>query len=481
MRWRNRNLRHLLVLLAAQMGSLALGFWIHHRIVVSMVSRGAQKAAAAELTACMDDLLARLDQRDVSDRVARPQGLGQIDRMLQGKQAMPAVQLTLVDPDWRVLRVPLPSDTAAPGPSPGEKLVWTSPPEGSEADADRIVGSLEMPDGAHVAVACRWDGPEAYLVAHRALENVKVPPEVLTGSLALAGTIAWFWTSVLLGIAVYLIVTRLYEELSRRRTQAEGESLKRIQSLVRTRDAVIFGLAKLAESRDRTTGNHLERISSYASRLAATLRHHPKYRDLLTPEFVQLIGISSALHDIGKVGIEDTILLKHGPLTEAERARVQQHTTIGARYLLDIERRLGSSDFLQMARQIALSHHERWDGKGYPEGLAGEAIPLAARIVAVTDTYEALSSLSDYKPAIPHEECVKVIRREAGKQFDPDLVAAFFKVEGSFRRIASQYGNDAPGSLRGAIGMPGAAEDPQCTGLALQQASTVAMNSPSQT
>ena len=311
--------------------------------------------------------------------------------------------------------------------------------------------------------------------AHRAAEE-KARAELDAGAGELLGTIGrsdllaigsitWLWTSALLIIAVYMIVTRFCDELAGKHAQAEAEALRRGQSLLRTRDAVIFGLAKLAESRDRTTGDHLERISLYASGLAAAARHHPKYRDVITPTFIQLIGISSALHDVGKIGIEDSILTKSGPLLEAERARMQQHTEIGGKYLLDIERRLGSSDFLQMARKIALGHHERWDGTGYPDGLAGEEIPLAARIVAIADVYEALSSLSDYKPAFPHERCVGLIRSEGGKQFDPDLVAIFFKIEGSFRAIAPQYDDEVPGGPAPDSQVVASDEDRQCRGL----------------
>ncbi len=199
----------------------------------------------------------------------------------------------------------------------------------------------------------------------------------------------------------------------------QGFSLQRYGDLLRTRDAVIFGLAKLAESRDPDTGNHLERIAVYSTRLATVLRRNPRYRRHLTPAFVKLIGISSALHDIGKVGIEDSILLKPGQFEEQERLVMHMHAAIGGKCIREIESRLGRSNFLQMAREIAFCHHERWDGRGYPDGLAGEEIPLAARIVAVADVYDALATKRVYKAAFPHGKCVEMIRAEAGKQFDP--------------------------------------------------------------
>ena len=215
-------------------------------------------------------------------------------------------------------------------------------------------------------------------------------------------------------------------------------SLQRYSDLLRTRDAVIFGLAKLAESRDPDTGNHLERIAVYSTRLATALRRNPRYRRQLTSAFVKLIGISSALHDIGKVGIEDSILLKPGQFEEQERLVMQMHAVIGGKCIREIESQLGRSNFLQMAREIAFCHHERWDGSGYPKGLAGEEIPLAARIVAVADVYDALATRRVYKAAFPHRKCVEMIRAEAGKQFDPAVVDAFLEVEAEFRAIAQR-------------------------------------------
>jgi response regulator RpfG family c-di-GMP phosphodiesterase len=169
------------------------------------------------------------------------------------------------------------------------------------------------------------------------------------------------------------------------------------------------------------------------------LRRLPTYRDQITPAFIRLIGISSALHDIGKVGVEDQILLKPGALSDDERLRMQLHTRLGSDCIQEIETQLGTLNFLQMAREIALYHHERWDGRGYPTGLAGEAIPLAARIVAIADVYDALSVRRVYKTAMPHQQCVDIIRREAGKQFDPALVEVFLSIADEFAEIARQF------------------------------------------
>jgi len=250
---------------------------------------------------------------------------------------------------------------------------------------------------------------------------------------------AFVWIAMLQAIVAYLVLTRDQEETSRKHRKAETISLQQYNELLRTRDAVIFGLAKLTESRDPDTGNHLERIAIYSTRLASALLHNPNYCRQVTPSFVKLIGISSALHDIGKVGIRDSILLKPGKLEQQEWPLMQSHVAIGTKCICEIESRLGSSNFLQMARDIALGHHERWDGTGYPKGLSGDEIPLAARIVALADVYDALSTKRIYKEALPHEKCVEIIKEGIGKQFDPQLAEIFLKLESEFRDIARNY------------------------------------------
>jgi putative two-component system response regulator len=257
-----------------------------------------------------------------------------------------------------------------------------------------------------------------------------------------AALIAFVWTFGLQSVVAYFLLSRVHVEHSRRVSKSDEQSLQNTRDLIRTRDAVIFGLAKLAESRDRATGQHLERISLYSTRIASALSREPRYQNIVTPAFVRLIGISSALHDIGKVGVEDSVLLKPGTLTASERFRMQLHAQVGAECIREIERRLGTSNFLEMAREIAYSHHERWDGAGYPEGFAGEAIPLAARIVAIADVYDALAVRRVYKQPIPHEKCVEIIREEAGRQFDPELIRVFLEIEGQFKEIARRHADE---------------------------------------
>lgn len=190
-----------------------------------------------------------------------------------------------------------------------------------------------------------------------------------------------------------------------------------------SRMAMIAGLAKLAESRDDDTGTHLARIRQYTSIIAhAYAKVHPT---VLPQGEVSIIAAASILHDIGKVGIADDVLLHPNAFTHEQFLAMQRHATIGADILLALSQELGRDPWIDTSIQIALGHHERWDGSGYPFGLSGEGINLPARIVAVADVYDALTSERVYKEAIAHEDAVEIIKQAKGKQFDPAVVDAF--------------------------------------------------------
>jgi putative two-component system response regulator len=208
-----------------------------------------------------------------------------------------------------------------------------------------------------------------------------------------------------------------------------------------TRDMAIFAMAKLAETRDSDTGMHLERVRSYAQLLAQQLSKSPKYRQQIDATFVRLIYDTSILHDIGKVGVPDHILLKPDRLTAAEYEEMKTHTTKGRDTLDAALERFPDAMFLRFARDIAGAHHERYDGTGYPDGLAGEEIPLSSRIVALADVYDALTQERVYKPAFDHQHARTHIANESGKHFDPDVVQAFLQVENEFDRIREQMGD----------------------------------------
>lgn len=206
-----------------------------------------------------------------------------------------------------------------------------------------------------------------------------------------------------------------------------------------TRDLAIFAMAKLAESRDTETGAHLERMRCYSRILARYLSQQPKFADEVDADYVRMIYLTSPLHDIGKVGIPDSVLLKPARLSDREFDVMKQHTAIGAATLDAALTQHPEADFLRMGRDIALTHHERWDGSGYPQGLSGRNIPLCGRIVALADVYDALSSKRVYKDAFDHDVVRSLIVAESGTHFDPDIVQAFLACEDEFIAIRKQF------------------------------------------
>ncbi len=210
-----------------------------------------------------------------------------------------------------------------------------------------------------------------------------------------------------------------------RRVQAEAR-------LLRGRDALLLGMLRLTEARDNETGFHLERVCAFSELLAETLRD--TYTEI-DGRYIHTISVAAALHDVGKIGIADAILKKPDKLTADEYDRMKAHTCIGADALIDTKLKWGDDPLLEMAAEIAVAHHEHWDGGGYPYGIAGEQIPLAARIVAVADVYDALSSTRYYKAAMSHDEACRVIHEGAGSHFDPKVVDAFESLEREFDAI----------------------------------------------
>jgi len=222
------------------------------------------------------------------------------------------------------------------------------------------------------------------------------------------------------------------------------ELLERVQVGARlmsmnVHEITVFALAKLAESRDPDTGAHLERVQTYCRLIARELSQLEKYRDVIDEDFIRVLFQTSPLHDIGKVGIPDSVLLKPGRLTPEEFEVMKKHTAIGEQTLQAALDKFPGALFLQMARDIAAAHHERFDGSGYPRRLAGEEIPLAARIVAVADVYDALTSKRVYKEAMDHEHAMMTIVQGRGTQFDPDAVDAFNRMNREFGAISAGF------------------------------------------
>lgn len=236
----------------------------------------------------------------------------------------------------------------------------------------------------------------------------------------------------------------------------QNEIIRLLEQVKKTQDVAVFSLAKLAESRDQETGAHLIRIQEYSRVLSQALAGRAGFEGTIDQDFVDDLVQASVLHDIGKVGIPDAILLSPDKFGPEERKIMQQHTVIGGKALEEAVVKLGEKSFLTRGMEVAYHHHERWDGSGYPFGLTGPQIPLSARIVALADVYDALTTRRRYKDAFSHERAEHLITEAGGRQFDPELVEAFLMVSTRFDEIAREYADHEPDFIT----QPGRAQAP---------------------
>ena len=214
---------------------------------------------------------------------------------------------------------------------------------------------------------------------------------------------------------------------------------EKIRETENVQQMTIDALAILAEYRDNETGGHIKRTRNYILALAKKLQNHEKFKSFLSDENIKMLYNSAPLHDIGKVAIKDIILLKPGRLTSDEMEEMKMHAYFGYKALDDAEKNANCQSFLHIAKEMAYSHHERYDGKGYPRALAGEDIPVSGRLMAVADVYDALISTRVYKTPIAHSKTIEIIKSERGKAFDPDVVDAFLELKEEFRQIALEH------------------------------------------
>lgn len=219
----------------------------------------------------------------------------------------------------------------------------------------------------------------------------------------------------------------------------EEKVKERTKLIERTNSATIYCLAALAETRDPETGQHIKRTQEYVRELALELKKNKEYGDILTDEYIELLYKSAPLHDIGKVGVKDSILLKPGKLTAEEFDEMKKHTILGGESLMVGIKELGEESFLTLAKEIALTHHEKWDGSGYPRGMSKKEIPISGRLMALSDVYDALISKRVYKGAFTHNEAKNIILEGSGTHFDPDVVDAFIKREDKFIEIMERF------------------------------------------
>ncbi len=323
-----------------------------------------------------------------------------------------------------------------------------------EPRPDLILLDVELPDTSGYALCRRLKEspatasiPILFLSSHAEVEDI-------TRGLAL-GAVDYVLKPVVPPILLARVETQLRLHEAREQLRDQNRNLERVvaertealhartEDLAHTQDLTIIALGTIAEVRDNDTGNHIHRTRAYVRAMCERLATRAAYRGAYDDDAWGLIWKSAPLHDIGKVGIPDSILLKPGRLTPEEFDVMKRHTALGRDALTTAEKRANSvGSFLRTAAVIAYSHHERWDGTGYPEGLGGEAIPVAARVMSVADVYDALISKRVYKEAFSHSMSVEIIRAESGRQFDPDVVGCFLDLADEFRAIALHFSDE---------------------------------------
>jgi putative two-component system response regulator len=250
---------------------------------------------------------------------------------------------------------------------------------------------------------------------------------------------------VMARVQTHLALKAAADFLHDKNAYLEQEVQRRTREVQVIQDATIVAMCSLAETRDNETGNHIRRTQSYVRALAQKLQADPHFADYFGQHTPEMLYKSAPLHDIGKVGIPDAVLLKPGKLTPEEFAVMKTHTTLGRDAILAAEKLIGAEDtFLRLAREIAYGHQEKWDGSGYPQGARGESIPVSARLMAIADVYDALISARFYKPAFSHEKAVAIITEGRGAHFDPRMVDAFLEIAGEFQRIAKAFADPPP-------------------------------------
>lgn len=241
-------------------------------------------------------------------------------------------------------------------------------------------------------------------------------------------------------ISIPVLLARLKTQLtaSEQRLALEQLVQERTDELERTKDAIVYSMGQMAEMRDKETGDHLLRTRDYVALLALKMARLPRYRSTLTPRLIKAFERAAPLHDIGKVAIPDKILLKPGKLSPQEWEIMQTHAEHGKITIESAEEKIGTTLFIQVAKDIAYCHHEKWDGSGYPQGIAGEEIPLSARLMALADVYDALTTERPYKKIFSHDAATEMITQQRGGHFDPDITDCFEQINQEFNTISSK-------------------------------------------
>lgn len=321
--------------------------------------------------------------------------------------------------------------------NPALREVAITPGAGREAIDPRLdpTRSGLLLDGTHYLAVRKLGETGNTLLVHQPQDGLASLGREATTGVLFGVFVVGMAVLAITGFASFILIRRHQRVLEGINKGLEDEVRLRVRQSLEGRHAIIFGLAKLADLRDSETGQHLDRICAYSQILA----HEVAGLDpTINEDWISDLRLAAALHDIGKVGVPDSILLKQGKLSPEERRVLEQHPLIGSDTLIELRKRMGDDRLLTIGIQVTLSHHERWDGTGYPYGLSGEQIPLAARIVAICDVYDALTSERVYKAAIPHERACRMIGDQRGKHFDPAIVDAFMRICDQFDALRAQ-------------------------------------------
>lgn len=441
----------LVVLLVGQLACLSLGALVASRWLTARFSASVQQAAVAQGRSTVADLARRIADRGIDDVAPGTTGWTRLQKLCERLNPPHDGFVAVVHRGTGGLVYPLrdPDDETRLGEFPGRSAIVSGEAVLPLIEAARrsevrtgspAFGEVEVGGRLYQAACLSVPRLDSVLVVYQSQAAIDASVASLVTPLVRSGLgllAALAFGNVLL---IAIVGGRYERKFTALRDSVDREVDRRTISLTRSRNAAVFGLAKLAESRDKDAGQHLERMRTYVTILATELAKH---NSAIDHHYVANLAIASALHDIGKMGVPDGVVLKLGRLTPAERRAMQMHTVLGGECLASVERMLGDRDaFLDIGREIALAHHEQWDGSGYPHGLQGKSIPLSARIVALADVYDALTSNRVYRPAVSHEVAREWIVSNYGSQFDPEVVEAFVAREQDFAKISATVINE---------------------------------------
>lgn len=443
----------LVVILTLQAAILSVGLLvvfndIRHRVAVRLQDRILEQNVKTA-----ESLARTMDELDFGIAYCGSVGRERAQKMIEELSLPAGGFVCLLDEDDKIICHPrLKQDPALCGVELRDMEVVRPNDAKTTIGADRettIAGRAKFLDkGTHFLASKYIPSMKARIVVQQPESGLLAFGEaVASGSMLRAaglGAVALALT----GLVSYVLVRRHNLTLEGINRGLEHEVAKRVRESLAARHSIILGLAKLAESRDTDTGEHLDRISRYAEILARRLMTvHPHIDEV----WIENLKLASSLHDIGKVGVPDQVLLKPGRLTPEERLLIEKHPGIGADTLISLREKLGTDELLAMSIEVARSHHEKWDGTGYPDKVRGAAIPLSARIVALADVYDALTSERVYKAAMTHAQASEIILNGSATHFDPDVVYAFELAGDEFAAVREQF-RAAGGGAAGRIG-----------------------------